>query len=89
MHWPRKGVHSDRHIPGYINDIDVPPHFAQPNAVEFRPAVEWRHLSLTWGSLKRAMHAGHAAQLASIMELYIKVCVEKLSSLCKALGFRV
>ena len=51
----------------------VPPHFAQPNAVEFLPAIEWRQLSWTKAKLKRKVHASHAEELVQIMQLYVQV----------------
>ena len=73
VHWPRKGRHLRAQIPGYLQNVDVTPHFVQPNHVEFRPAVEWRHFSATWDRLKRKVHAGHADELAAIMQAYVEV----------------
>lgn len=79
VHWPAKPQYCQEHMPGYLAHVDVTPHFAQPNSVEFQPAVEWRHLDITWLGLKWRVHDMHADQLAQIMEVYVKVRLQQPS----------
>ncbi|KAK9809409.1 hypothetical protein WJX73_003161 [Symbiochloris irregularis] len=76
VHWPTKGLHmSDNpavEVPGYIPDIQVPPHFAQPNSAEFVPATEWRHHLQSQAWAKRELHRQHAQELSDIMAQYVE-----------------
>ena len=60
----------------------VPPHFAQPNSAEFRPAVEWRQLGLVMSSAKKSMHTEHAQELEQLMRLYVRVQMGRTGVLC-------
>ncbi len=49
-------------------------HFAQPNSIEFQPAVAWRHQQKVMADLKAQLRDNHAEQLKGIMQEYLKVC---------------
>lgn len=53
--------------------IFVAPHFAQPNSIEFEPALRWRHLQRSLAHTKRLQREAHAADLAEVMRAYQKV----------------
>ena len=50
-------------------------HFAQPNSIEFQPAVAWRHQQKVIADLKAQLRGLHAEQLKGIMQEYLKVCL--------------
>ena len=49
-------------------------HFAQPNSIEFSPAVLWKQQQQTIADVKELLRKEHAAQLKGIMLEYMKVC---------------
>ena len=53
--------------------VFVAPHFAQPNSIEFEPALRWRHLQRSLAHAKRQQREAHAADLAAVMRAYQKV----------------
>lgn len=48
-------------------------HFAQPNSIEYEPALKWRCLERVVGHAKEQLRLQHAAHLADLMQAYIKV----------------
>ena len=48
-------------------------HFAQPNSIEFQPAVAWRHQQKVSADAKALLRQEHAEQLKGIMLEYLKV----------------
>ncbi len=57
-------------------------HFAQPNSIEFQPAIAWRHQQKVIADLKAQQREEHAEQLQGIMREYLKV--RSLQVLCAA-----
>lgn len=53
--------------------IFVASHFAQPNSIEFEPALRWRHLQRSLADAKRLQREAHASDLAEVMHAYQKV----------------
>ncbi len=58
---------------GLFAQIYVAPHFAQPNSIEYQPALEWRRLQNATRACKRMHREQHAAKLAEVMRMYQKV----------------
>ena len=58
-------------------------HFAQPNSIEFQPAVSWRHQQKVFADLKAQLRQTHAEQLKSIMLEYREVRLLQCAHGCK------
>ncbi|BDA46707.1 hypothetical protein COCOBI_09-1600 [Coccomyxa sp. Obi] len=73
-HYPRKSSEEFRkHVNhGFPKGIFVAPHFAQPNSIEFEPALRWRQLQRSLADAKRLQREARATDLAEVMRAYQK-----------------
>ena len=53
--------------------MNLKSHFAQPNSIEFKPAVQWKHLQLVVADCKAQLRKEHTKQLKLLMLDYVKV----------------
>ena len=53
--------------------VNLKSHFAQPNSIEFKPAVQWKHLQLVIADCKAQQRKEHTEQLKLLMLDYVKV----------------
>ncbi|KAK9808571.1 hypothetical protein WJX73_010288 [Symbiochloris irregularis] len=76
VHWPRKRPHLSAdpavEVYGYVSDLEVPPHFAQPNSIEYVPAIQWRHHLQSQATATRLLHRQHIQELSDIMAQYVE-----------------
>jgi hypothetical protein len=49
-------------------------HFAQPNSIEFEPALKWRRLQMAAKAAKAELRRQHTSHLIGLMRAYLKVC---------------
>lgn len=55
------------------SQIYIAPHFAQPNSIEYQPALEWRRLQRAARVFKRLQREDHTVKLANVMREYLQV----------------
>jgi hypothetical protein len=91
-HHPRKEFSPDAYK-GNVAGLKITAHFAQPNSIEWEPALEWRRLTWAYDKTKADRRKEHVNQLASLMRQYVEVCPAStiqwrsgLRSICRRCG---
>ena len=70
--WPKPGLEA-KSILGHIPGLKTSPHFAQPNSIEFEPAMRWRHLRAQEKLMKQKINSSHVGMLCDLLRHGCKV----------------
>jgi hypothetical protein len=67
-HFPWKDYNVRNYL-GHVEGVGFAPHFAQPNSIEYEPAVEWRRHEEVHLCSKKLSRERHVEDLEKLMHL--------------------